>query len=140
MGSHTCRVGTGVRAQSYHVQNMPSYDWDNIVSQMKKGGKSYLAFALNFEIRRIQWAKELLHFSNMTTSYSQRDSSIDCQQFSALTCSTNAHHNTHIDDGFGYSVLFVHLDDHYYRYEDKIIAYFFFLVWVWPLHYDLVTN
>jgi hypothetical protein len=124
-GVQPCRASPGVRDASYHKRSMPSAHWNNLVETLFDVEKVVATFVSTEELRRVNFAKELIGYKTMTPT-SDDTVVIPCKIFGALAYGRNVHLSCHTDRDFSKSVVSVHIDGKGYKVDDAIVAYFCF--------------
>lgn len=125
LGAQPCRGKRGVSANSYHKKLMDPAEWDAII-RFTICCEAALKHVIPREaIRHIQAAQDLTDYKVMqSTSGLEADSS---NIYSAINIAIDPILPGHVDDDIMYSVVTCLLqDDHTYKPEDLIVAYFCF--------------
>jgi hypothetical protein len=126
LGPSPRRAGRGVRDATYHKNVMPSEQYDFIVEMMKRTENALTSYVCTDAIRDLNYARRLLNFKTIATTTTHDNHEESAQIFAGIAIGKNVHLRCHIDDDFTYSVASIHLPDHKYTPQDKILAYFCF--------------
>ena len=124
MGVQPNRAAPGVNDATYHRDSMPEGMWDLIVEKMKLTENALSSYVSTDAIRDLNCARRLLKFKTMSPHNGCRGHSTKI--FGGIAFGVNVHLSSHIDLDYTYSVTSVHLLNHQYSMQDKIVAYFCF--------------
>ena len=124
MGVQPIRAGRGVRDSTYHRESMPEEQWDFVVEMMKRTECALSSYVSTDVIRDLNHARELLKFKTIAPSTGCRGHSTKI--FGGIAFGVNVHLSCHTDQDYTYSVVSIHLYEHQYSLDDRIVAYFCF--------------
>ena len=129
MGTQPCRAGPGVRSYTYHMEEMPSKSWDNIVNTLAKVESIMSSYVPSEELRQLNLGRELLGYKTMTPSHGTKDEHeliLPLKIFGGIAFGFQVHNKIHTDDDYSRSVVSVHVENFQYRFLNHIVAYFCF--------------
>jgi hypothetical protein len=121
-GCQANRAARGVTQFTYHSTTMDPDHWNNVVTNMKLCESLLTKYLYTGELNRLHLAKKALSFPTMM----EMGSSVSCRYFGGIGYGVNLHLECHTDDDSSYSIITVHLANHQYILNDRVLCYFCF--------------
>ena len=122
LGCQANRAARGVTQFSYHSNRMNPDHWNNVVKNMKLCESVMNKYLYSGELNRLREARKALSFPTMK----EVGSSVACRYFGGISYGVNLHLECHTDDDSTYSIITVHIANHHYILNDRVICYFCF--------------
>jgi hypothetical protein len=109
----------GVTQFTYHSSRMHPDHWNNVVTNMKLCESVLAKYLYTGELNRLHLAKTALSFPTMM----EMGSPVACRYFGGIGYGVNLHLECHTDDDSSYSIITVHLANHQYILNDRVLCY-----------------
>ena len=109
-------------SKDYQINKMPSKQYNCIVDHVSKCTSAFESIINTDVIRHTDKAIDLNGWELMKRT----DGTVGSWIFPAINIAKQAFLRAHVDDDFTYSVVSVHIPDHLYINDDKILSYFVF--------------
>jgi hypothetical protein len=137
VGAQPGRAQTGVLSGLYRLKHgFESMEWDSL-HKLLKGAEYAFDRCMDTDIiRHISCARSRVNFKTMEPSPSSSQQKTS-RYYNGLGFGINVFLRSHVDRDFTMSIVQVHIDNHVYQVDDKILCYFAFLrigiaVALWP--------
>jgi hypothetical protein len=137
VGAQPGRAEKGVLSGLYRLKHgFLSNEWDSLHKILKRGEYAFDRYMDTDVIRHISCARSRVIFRTMEPSPSLSYKKT-ARFYNGLGFGINVYLRSHIDRDFTMSIVQVHIDNHVYQVDDKILCYFAFpriglAVALWP--------
>ena len=126
VGAQPGRAQKGVLSGLYRLKHgFESKDWDTLHKLLKRAEYAFDRYMNTDIIRHISCARSRVNFKTMEPSPSSSHQKTG-RYYSGLGFGINVFLRCHVDRDFTMSIVQVHVDDHIYQVDDKILCYFAF--------------
>ena len=126
VGAQPGRAQKGVLSGLYRLKHgFESKDWDTLHKLLKRAEYAFDRYMNTDIIRHISCARSRVNFKTMEPSPSSSHQKTG-RYYSGLGFGINVFLRCHVDRDFTMSIVQVHVDDHIYQVDDKIVCYFAF--------------
>jgi len=126
VGAQPGRAEKGVLSGLYRLKHgFLSNEWDSLHKILKRGEYAFDRYMDTDVIRHISCARSRVIFRTMEPSPSSSYKKT-ARFYNGLGFGINVYLRSHIDRDFTMSIVQVHIDNHVYQVDDKILCYFAF--------------
>jgi hypothetical protein len=126
VGAQPGRAERGVQSGLYRLKNgFQSHEWDSLHKLLKRGEYAFDKYIDTDVIRHISCAKSRVNFKTMEPSPSSSNKKT-ARYYNGLGFGINIYLRSHVDHDFTMSIVQVHIDNHVYQFDDKVLCYFAF--------------
>ena len=126
VGAQPGRAQKGVQSGLYRLKRgFSSNEWDSLHKLLKRGEYAFDKYIDTDVIRHISCAKSRVNFKTMEPSPSSSNKK-NARYYNGLGFGINVYLRSHVDRDFTMSIVQVHIDNHVYQFDDKILCYFAF--------------
>ena len=126
VGAQPGRAKKGVQSGLYRLKHgFSSNEWDSLHKLLKRGEYAFDKYINTDVIRHISCAKSRVNFKTMEPSPSSSNKKT-ARYYNGLGFGINVYLRSHVDRDFTMSIVQVHIDNHVYHFDDKILCYFAF--------------
>jgi hypothetical protein len=126
VGAQPGRAQKGVLSGLYRLKHgFESKDWDTLHKLLKRAEYAFDRYMNTDIIRHISCARSRVNFKTMEPSPSSSQQKTG-RYYNGIGFGINVFLRCHVDRDFTMSIVQVHIDDHIYQVDDKILCYFAF--------------
>ena len=126
VGAQPGRNQRGVQSGHYRLkQGFESKDWDTLQKLLKRAEHAFDKYLDTDVIRHIACARTRVPFKTMEPSPSSLHQA-PSRYYNGIGFGINVFLRCHIDHDFTMSIVQVHIENHSYQVDDKIVCYFAF--------------